>query len=127
MADDTERMITVQTTLAKAQGAPCREHTFVMDITPAGAGSCVLLDGEDISGMLAGVDIRSRVGEATEVALHVVHGQRAQVMVKVPEARIVVHDVDGVTLKELEQLCRHNGWRSGRLVDFIADTFGKLA
>jgi hypothetical protein len=70
-----------------------KEHTFAMDLTPTGMTSCVLLDGEDISGMLAGVVVRSTVGEGTSVELICAKGRRAQLVARLPEAQIVIRDV----------------------------------
>ena len=66
------------------------DHTFTMDLTPMGTHSCVLLDGEDISGLLRGVVVRSSVTAATTVELHPAKGQRAALIARLPEAQILI-------------------------------------
>lgn len=63
-------------------------HTFVMDLTPVGRGSCVLLDGVDISNLLQGVEVHSTVQNGTTLVLHVRKGVRTELLARVPEAQI---------------------------------------
>lgn len=67
-----------------------KEHTFTMDLTPEGSMSCVLMDGEDISGLLCGIEVASGVGMATTVRLIPAKGQRATLTARLPEARITI-------------------------------------
>jgi hypothetical protein len=69
-----------------------KQHIFTMDLTPTGSSSCVLLDGEDISSLLAGVIVRSGVAQPTTVELICAKGKRAQLVVLLPEAQIVIRD-----------------------------------
>jgi len=59
-----------------------------MDLTPDGRSSMVLLDGEDISGLLRGVVVRSSVDAATTVELQPSAGRRAELIARLPEAQI---------------------------------------
>lgn len=68
------------------------ERTFTMDLTPNGTSSCVLLDGEDISGLLRGVVVRSHVLDGTTVELLPAKGQRAHLVIRLPEASIKITD-----------------------------------
>jgi len=67
-----------------------REHTFTMDLTPAGIRSSVFLDGDDISGLLRGVTVRSSVGTATVVELDCAYGRHVELIARLPEAQIVI-------------------------------------
>lgn len=67
-----------------------KERTFTMDLTPNGMSSCVLMDGDDISGLLQGVVVRSHVRHATSVELQPAHGAHARVMARLPEAQILI-------------------------------------
>jgi len=66
------------------------ERTFVMDLTPNGCSSSVLMNGEDISRLLRGVTVHSGVDHATTVELHPAKGCRAELMIRLPEAQIVI-------------------------------------
>jgi hypothetical protein len=69
-----------------------KERTFTMDLTPTGLSSCVLLDGDDISGLLRAVSVHSGVHEGTTVELHPALGCRAHLIARLPEARITIAD-----------------------------------
>lgn len=68
------------------------ERTFMVDLTPLGISSCVLLDGVDISGLLRGIVIRASVGNNTQVELLPVQGARVTLVARLPEAQIVIGD-----------------------------------
>jgi hypothetical protein len=68
-----------------------RERTFVIDLTPNGFGSCVLLDGLDISGLLEGVAIRASVHEGPTIELLAAPGAAAvNLQLRLPEARVLI-------------------------------------
>lgn len=67
-----------------------KERVFTMNLTPDGTMSKVLLDGDDISGLLRGVRVVSGVGAATTVELIPARGRLAELTVRLPEACIVV-------------------------------------
>jgi hypothetical protein len=67
-----------------------KERTFAMDLPPNGSMSKVLMDGEDISGMLRAVTVHAAVGEATTVELFPRKGSRAELIARLPEAQIVI-------------------------------------
>jgi hypothetical protein len=46
--------------------------TVAIVLTPLGQGSSVLVDGQDFSGSCVGIDISARVGQLTEITLHLV-------------------------------------------------------
>lgn len=66
------------------------EHTFTMDLMPSGDTSCVLLDGEDISHLLVGVEIVAGVGTPTSVRLIPSQGKRVVLTARLPEANITI-------------------------------------
>lgn len=72
------------------------EHTFLMDLQPRASGSSVHLDGIDISNLIAGVMVSSHVSGLTQVHLFPAPGRRAHLMVKVPEASIVIENADAM-------------------------------
>jgi hypothetical protein len=76
------------------------ERTFAMDLAPLGRLSCVLLDGEDISGLLRGVDVSSSVEGATTVKLHPAIGHRVELIARVPDAQITVVESELADLRE---------------------------
>lgn len=83
------------------------DRTFAMDLTPSGASSCILMDGHDISRMIRGVVVRASVNTATEVELLPGYGMSAELMVRLPEARIAVA-VDVVeAVKRLQPFLTH--------------------
>ena len=68
------------------------ERTFMVDLTPLGISSCVLLDGVDISGLLRAIAIRASAGTPTQAQLLPVHGARVTLVARLPEAQIVIGD-----------------------------------
>lgn len=66
------------------------ERVFTMDLTPRGVQSKVLMDGEDISKSLRGVAVRSSVDGATSVELLPANGCRAELIARLPEARVSI-------------------------------------
>jgi hypothetical protein len=69
-----------------------KERTFTMTLTPQGHMSRVLLDGDDISGLLRGVVVRSIVDDATTVELQPAKGRsRVELSVRLPEAKITLN------------------------------------
>lgn len=58
----------------------------------------VLLDGEDISGMVRAVAVHCEAGELPRVTLQVVPGKASAMRVRLPEARCVL-DVDAYDLE----------------------------
>lgn len=67
-----------------------REHVFTMNLTPNGMSSAILLDGEDISGILRGVQVLCGVDQPTTVKLFPAPGHRAELIARLPEAHIVI-------------------------------------
>jgi hypothetical protein len=67
-----------------------KPHTFAMDLTPAGHTSVVLLDGDNISSLLAGVTVESDVHGGTKVTLRCARGRHVELTARLPEAQIVI-------------------------------------
>jgi hypothetical protein len=66
------------------------EHTFLITLGPTSIGSSVFLDDKDISKILRGIKISAGVGETTTVELIPSHGHRAELMIQLPEAQILI-------------------------------------
>lgn len=69
----TERTLNVlRLARVRERLAPTPKHTFTLSLTQAGHHSIVLLDWQDIAGLLRGVVVRSSVCDPTRVELNVV-------------------------------------------------------
>jgi hypothetical protein len=88
--DEHERTAAMVEALTGGVNPMTKERTFTMRLTPMGISSRVLLDGEDISGLLYGVTVRSDADGATSVELHA-RGASVDLEVKLPEAQVVVY------------------------------------
>lgn len=80
----------VSTRIREAAHGRHRERVFTMDLTPNGRLATVVLDGDDISGLVRGVEVRAAVDEATQVRLDVGVGQHVQLRARLPEAAVSI-------------------------------------
>jgi hypothetical protein len=92
-----------------------KERTFAMNLTPVGARSSVLMDGDDISGLLRGIVVRSSVDDATTVELQPAKGHRAEIIAMVPEAAISIAP-DDVSYRVVDACVRLAPWLRHRSV-----------
>lgn len=67
-----------------------KDHEFSMHLTPNGRESTILLDGEDISGLLTGISVSSGVHVPTTIQLFPGKGKRATLIARLPESRITL-------------------------------------
>lgn len=84
-----------------------KERTFAMNLTPHGAQSTILMDGEDISGLLRAVSVSSSATGETSVELHPSKACLAELIAKVDEAHVVVVD-DSEAYRTLDRWLKHD-------------------
>lgn len=78
--------------LRRRLAGPKAQHEVVLDLTQHGDSGRVIIDGNDVSSMLRGVELSARVGELTELTLDVAPGQQVAARARLSASQLYLRN-----------------------------------